>query len=156
MSELLQADKQKVLDTFKNGSKEEQSLLLKLFPSAFTDDRLKRILSFIDICDELDEDPGDFVPKPGMTEDELHELYSRKMKLIYKAFNVVWKPDFDNKDEAKYYPWFEKKNDGFVLDYVAYYYGYTNVGSRLCSHSEEIVQHICTHFLKEYNDYLLS
>jgi hypothetical protein len=157
MSETLQIEREKVIAAYENGTDADKTTLTKLFPDLLNADLLKRITSFEAVCKEVGYDSKAYEPMAGMTEDELHDLYSRKIKLVYKVFNAGWIPDFSDKNQAKYYPWFEfKKGSGFVLYDVYHNYGGTAVGARLCSHSEQIVLHICKHFLKEYNDYLLS
>lgn len=157
MTETLQIEKNKVIAAFESGSDADKATLTKLFPDLLNGDLLKRIFTFEDVCKEAGYDSKAYEPMAGMTEDELHDLYSRKIKLIYKVFNAGQRPDFSNKKQAKYYPWFEyKEGTGFVLLNVHIDSVNTLVGARLCSHSEKIVLHICKYFLKEYNDYLLS
>lgn len=157
MTETLQIEKDKVIAAFENGTDADKATLTKLFPDLLSGDLLKRIFTFEDVCREARYDPKAYEPMAGMTEDDLHELYSRKIKLIYKVFNAGQRLDFSDKKQAKYYPWFEyKEGTGFVLRNVTFNFAYANVGARLCSHSDKIVLHICKHFLKEYNDYLLS
>lgn len=76
------------------------------------------------------------------------------MCLIYKCFNEGWEPDWTNPKEKKHYPWFTCDKQSFALNRTACSYGYTPVSSQLCSHSEDVVRHICKYFLKEYNEYL--
>lgn len=156
-SQFIQIEKDKVVKRFENGTSEEKQLLTDFFPALFTKSAIERLFNFEDVCREAGCHPGDYELKSDMTADEKNDLYYQKMRLIYKMFNGDWIPDFSNEDQPKYYPWFEyKKGTGFVLLNVSNFYDFTIVGSRLCSHSEKIVRHVCKHFLKEYNDYLLS
>ena len=77
--------------------------------------------------------------------------------IIYKAINNGWKPDWNNYDECKYYPWFGVLSSGFGFDSSVYRYdrSITAVGSRLCTDSSEKALYIAKQFESEYKDYFL-
>lgn len=78
------------------------------------------------------------------------EIARRKLETITEALNEGWRPDWNNTDEPKYYPWFyikpgagkdaEGKPNGASagLAYAYTYYAATHsdasIGSRLCFH----------------------
>jgi hypothetical protein len=116
-----------------------------------------RVKSFEDACRELGIAPSQLsITGDGIMQDDLNAVTSYyKMMIIIKALNGDWVPDFSDKNQAKYYPWFEfKKGSGFVLNDVHNNYDYTSVGARLCFKSSELAKYAATQFSKEYNEYL--
>lgn len=93
-----------------------KSMLRALYPDVFTqpeevDNRpvTERIKTFEDACAALGEDHC-FVQAyravEGMT-DLGADLYTYlKMRIVVAALNEGWTPDWGNKDERKWYPWF--------------------------------------------------
>jgi hypothetical protein len=86
-------------------------------------------------------------------------LAHSKLLIIAEVLNDGWKPDWNNDDEYKYYPWWdmEKTEDnpsGFSLYYVNCVYTYSIVGSRLCFKSRSLAEHAAEHFIDLYRDML--
>lgn len=81
-----------------------------------------------------------------------------KLKLIYKVFNGEWVADFNNKNQQKHYPLHEKSVSGFVFSNTDFYFYYTFsfCGSRLCTFSSEMAEHIGKQFVDIFEDYLLN
>lgn len=80
-----------------------------------------------------------------------------KLLIIVQALNDGWKPDWNNDDEYKYYPWWdmEKTEDnpsGFGLGRVGYGLAVSSVGSRLCFQSRALAEHAAEHFIDLYRD----
>jgi hypothetical protein len=87
--------------------------------------------------------------------DTADERAYKQLKIIVKALNEGWTPDWNNSSEAKYYPWFEyKKGIGFVFDCCGYYYQTSLVGSRLCFKNRELAEYAAKQFQTIYNDFL--
>src|SRR5690606_1839166 len=69
------------------------------------DNIINRIQDFSDVLEIVGVSQDSF--KKGcenLTEDE---VAYKALKLITKAYNQGWKPNWKNYDEAKYYPWFK-------------------------------------------------
>lgn len=93
-----------------------KSMLRALYPDVFTQPEevynrpvTERIKTFEDACAALGEDHC-FVQAyravEGMT-DLGADLYAYlKMRIVVVALNEGWTPDWGNKDERKWYPWF--------------------------------------------------
>lgn len=171
-----------------------KSMLRALYPDVFTqpeevDNRpvTERIKTFEDACAALGEDHC-FVQAyravEGMT-DLGADLYAYlKMRIVVVALNEGWTPDWGNKDERKWYPWFyilteEEYND---LDddakcrvvgrasVSAYAYGglvyssansvssdsYTNSGARLAFKSEELAVYAGQQFGELWASFLIG
>jgi hypothetical protein len=157
-NETLTITKGNALKAFNEGTAGDKQLLNRLFgEKTFVRNLLETVFDFGAVCAEAGVNQRSYDLQPGMSDEEKHELFARKMRLIYRVFNGPdWNPDFSNDKQPKYYPWFRFTGGGFVLGDVDYYYGYAYVSARLCAKNEAIVRHICKYFLNEYNDYLLS
>jgi hypothetical protein len=116
---------------------------------------MKKIKTFEDACKALNIN---FTPPGELTKDEVAYL---KLKIIAKALNDGWIPNWNNWDERTYYPWFRMGNNGASpgvgFSYYGCDYGAANstVGSRLCFKSSELAKYASTQFESIYKDYLL-
>jgi hypothetical protein len=108
----------------------------------------KDIKTFEDACDELGIAPFS-VFEAG--KDSPDEIAYKKLKVITKAINQGWTPDWNNTDQQKWYPWF-RLSSGFGFDVSLYAFGYANttVGSRLCFESKEKSTYAGTQFIDIY------
>lgn len=116
----------------------------------------ERIKTYEDACRELDIP---LMPErcEHMTEDEM-AYYS--LKVIAKALNEGWEPDWTNKDEHKYYPWFyiEGTNPAglsFSDTTYAVSASVASFGSHLCFKTEALAKYAGAQFIKLYEKYLL-
>lgn len=115
----------------------------------------ERIKTYEDACRELDIP---LIPKrcEYMTEDEM-AYYS--LKVIAKALNEGWEPDWSNKNQKKWYPWFKvpETNAGLSYSHTSYAVSGTRagIGSRLCFKTGELAEYAGRQFIKLYEKYLL-
>jgi hypothetical protein len=61
-----------------------------------------RVKTFEDACAEVGEDPTD----ENFSEGTVDEIAYKKIKVIVRALNEGWKPDWNNSNQYKWYPWF--------------------------------------------------
>jgi hypothetical protein len=92
----------------------ESSFDKKVFLIKITD----RIKSFEDACGVLNINPFDILNP----EDTRDEAAYKQLKIITKALNQGWTPDWDNSNEYKWYLWFYMNRPGFRLHAAAYCY----------------------------------
>ena len=155
-TEILELKKENALKAYREGSKADKDLLNRLYGKQLFANPLETLFSFEDVCVFANVNPASYYIQPDMPEDARHNVFENKLALIYRVFNGDWKPDFYNTNQKKWFLWFEfKPSKGFVLDSVDCHYDCTCVSSRLCAISEPVAKHIATHFLQEWNDYLL-
>ncbi len=112
---------------------------------SFTD-----IKTFEDACDELG------ISKVIFTGAEsTDEAAYMKLKVIARAINQGWVPDWTNEDQRKWFPYFVLSS-GFGFSYSYYYFtsAITGVGSRLCFESEEQASYAGKQFVKLYEEFL--
>lgn len=113
-----------------------------------------RVKTFEDACEVLGI-KGDILT--GTLSDDLEgdaksiAAYA-KLIIIARALNEGWKPNWENSNEYKYYPYF-KMQGGFVLDGVRCICAYTGVGSRLCFKTDELAKYAVKQFGDLYKDY---
>jgi hypothetical protein len=117
----------------------------------------KDIKSFSDACESIGTSEEEFNRKYlelGLDPDTIN--YER-LKIIAKAINFGWTPDWSNTNQAKWFPWFEVRpsGSGFSLSRSGYICVRTYVGSRLCFESEEKCKYAASQFGDIYNAYLL-
>jgi hypothetical protein len=109
------------------------------------------IKTFEDACDELGIDPCNVIIA-NCTPDE---IAYKKLKIIVKAINQGWTPDWSNTNQRKWYPWFNLSS-GFGFSGSGYGYDCTDsdVGSRLCLESEEKSDYAAKQFIDLYKEFI--
>lgn len=84
-------------------------------------------------------------------------LAAYKLMVIFKAINDGWIPDWSNRNQYKYFPWFAVSQScscfsGLDYDFL---FARTIVGSRLSTDSSEKALYIAETFEQEYKDFML-
>jgi hypothetical protein len=92
----------------------------------------------------------DFSFAPEQHRQALIDHY--KLVIINQAINGDWKPDWNDNDQPKWFPWFNLEG-GFELSVVVYDYQCTFAGSRLCFFSSEAAKYAATQFHNLYKSY---
>jgi hypothetical protein len=112
----------------------------------------EEIKTFEDACEEL----GITNDSPIFEDDESpDEIAYKKLKIIIKAINQGWTPDWSDTNERKWWPYFNLSSGfGFSGTYYDYDYADTIVGSRLCFESEEKATYTATQFIDLYRAFL--
>jgi len=83
------------------------------------------------------------------------------LMIIAEALNEGWKPNWNDWNEYKYYPWFKMGNDGASPGVGFSYVGcgdadaVSDVGSRLCFKTSELAKYAGKQFEELYKDYYL-
>ncbi|MDR3057744.1 MAG: hypothetical protein LBU84_06345, partial [Prevotella sp.] len=78
------------------------------------------------------------------------------LKVIAKALNEGWEPNWSDDNQYKYYPWliYSDSSAAFRFDCTGYARTITDVGSRLCFKARDLAAYAGTQFIDMYNDYL--
>lgn len=115
----------------------------------------ERIKTFDDVLNHLGLDKNDFEYRiEDMTKDEAAYV---KVKLIAKALNEGWIPDWTDSSQYKYYPWFRMGSpSGFGFSVYAddCWLAYSSVGSRLCFKSRDLAIYAGKTFKNIYKEFL--
>lgn len=110
-----------------------------------------RIKTMDDVYSEFGIDKTTFEKSFTFKED----LDAAKIRLITKAFNEGWEPNWSNSSEYKYVPYFQILGVGFSHSYYGYWYTFSNVGSRLCFKSKELCLFAIKQFKTEFENYFI-
>lgn len=124
---------------------------------------MPKIKTFEDACTALGIDASklpDVSMLPSEHQDAITAHY--KLVIIAQALNEGWKPNWNDSNEYKYYPWFNVKasknnpsGSGFSYDDYGRWNTGTLVGSRLCFKSSELAEYAGKTFKKLYEQYFL-
>ena len=107
-----------------------------------------RIKTFEDACCVLGSRPV------FCSADERDEMAYKKLKHIAKALNEGWVPDWNDKTQPKYYPWFTMSPFGFGDTYYGDWDTGSSIGSRLCYKNAELAKYAGKQFEELYKDLL--
>ena len=146
----LQIDKKNALKLYPTASTEFKQMLIDSFGEKFFSQKITdRVKSFEDACDILgisrDQD---------LITDTADETAYKQLKIIAKALNEGWEPNWDNSNEYKWYPWFYMDSaSGFRLNGVYFYCSGSHVGSRLCFRSRELAEYAAKQFEDLYKQF---
>ena len=124
---------------------------------------MKKIKTFEDACKKLGIDPK-HLPDVSMF-PEIHQkaiIAHYKLVIIAQAINDGWQPDWSNRSQYKYFPWFFVEADsenkaGSGLSFDVYVNGYADsfVGSRLSFETSEQAKYAGEQFKELYAEYFL-
>jgi hypothetical protein len=154
----LQIDKANARKLYPTSSLEFKQMLEDTFGKTFFQQRITdRIKTFQDACDAvgpLEENVLILLKYNGINKDMLCSQAHMKLTIIARVLNEGWTPDWNDKDQYKYYPYFDMRSNGFSS--VAYDRWSTNtvVSSRLCFKSRDIAQYAATQFADIYKTFL--
>lgn len=142
MENTLEITKENALLAFNSADKKGKTILENLLgKKVFQKNIMERINSFDDILEELGIAKELFDGSCAGLEPD--EVAYKKAKLVCKALNEGWVPDWTNGQWDKYFPWFTMgSSSGVGFAYYDYVYWRTHsfVGSRLCFKSSELAE----------------
>jgi hypothetical protein len=116
----------------------------------------EKIKTFEGACKSLKLNPKKVLPDFSSYPKQHHAgmIAHAKLVIIVQALNEGWKPDWDNRSEYKYYPWFNmESSSGFPVCVCVNGDSRSSLGSRLCYKSEEIAKYAGKQFIKLYKEY---
>lgn len=156
----LQIKQDSLLAAFRNAGKEGKQVLSDLFGKqvALYDNITDRVKSFEDACQVLGISTN--VPEvKGLPRKHQKAIIANyKLIVIAEALNEGWKPNWQDSDEYKYYPWFDMSNPAGVscsrTDRTASTTT-ASFGSRLCLKNRELAIYFGQTFTDLFNDSLL-
>lgn len=118
-----------------------------------------RVKSFDDACREIGVTPKSILPydSNGADGDALSINAHAKLIVIARALNEGWTPDWDDSNEAKWYPYFDMRSaSGFGFSYANYgrRCSGTSVGYRLCFKTRDLAEYAGKQFESIYKELL--
>ena len=112
---------------------------------------IDKIKTFEDVCEIVGIDANKFNQHCLEQYLEEDEIAYKKLKLIISVINEGWKPDWEDKNEYKYYPYFNMAGSfSFVVTNYHYEYSVADVSSRLCFKTKNDAIYTANHFLDLY------
>lgn len=122
-----------------------------------------RVKTYEDACKVLGVEPinEQNAKAQGFRSDEIAR---RKLETIAAALNEGWKPDWNNTDQYKYYPYFyiqeNAKGASAGLSYALTYYTAADtsahIGSRLCFYASRLARYAGNQFTDLYEQILIE
>ncbi|AQX84007.1 hypothetical protein ELBR111191_14730 [Elizabethkingia bruuniana] len=115
----------------------------------------ERIKTFADVLKYFGIDETYFNEQNEDLESD--EVAYRKVKLIVKALNEGWTPDWSDSDQYKYFPWFNMSSSsgaGFSFFVYVHWYTYSYVGSRLCFKNRDLAKYAGQQFESIYKEFM--
>jgi len=147
--EQIQIIKTNLLKAFNGADSNGKALLSDLFgKEIFSQKITDRVKTIADACNISGME---LIVNPDDTEDE---IAYKKLKIITKALNEGWTPDWSNSNQYKWYPYFKMSGFGFSGTLYDYSYTTADVGSRLCFKSSELAEYAGKQFEEIYKTLL--
>lgn len=123
-----------------------------------------RVKTYEDACKVLGVEPinEQNAKAQGFRSDEIAR---RKLETIAAALNEGWKPDWNNTDQYKYYPYFyiqeNAKGKGSAglscaTTYYAAAHSHAHLGSRLCFYASRLARYASNQFTDLYEQILIE
>lgn len=141
--ELTQAE----VDEMFKASDASQTKVLKNFFKIPLDIRSK-VNSFLDACTVLNINPNTVYSES----DDVIDKAFKRLKIIIKALNEGWYPNWENENEYKWMNYFNMKG-GFSYWDTDDYNTYAAVPSALCLKNKELALHMIEIALEDYKEY---
>lgn len=123
-----------------------------------------RVKTYEDACKVLGVEPinEQNAKAQGFRSDEIAR---RKLETIAAALNEGWKPDWNNTDQYKYYPYFYIQENAKGKGSAGLSYATTNtaatttnatIGSRLCFYASRLARYASNQFTDLYEQILIE
>lgn len=133
-------------EMFKASDANQTKVLNKFFKIPL--DIRSKIKSFLDACSVLNINPNTVYSET----DSISDKAFKRLKIIVKALNEGWYPNWENENEYKWMNYFKMKG-GFSYWVTDYYHTSTFVPSALCLKNKELALHLIEIALDDYKEY---
>lgn len=155
--EKIEADKENVLEAYRNAKPAEKKILEKVFgkekfynPSS----------DWMEIWNKFCKDNKLKVSLPHSNPKDADEEWDNScvmLRYIFKIRRGNWKPDFTDNNQYKWFPRF-KCSSGLVFEYSSsdVWYAFTTVGSRLCLPTEKMSDSIAKEFFPIFEKFHMN
>jgi hypothetical protein len=148
--------KQEAINLFRDSNEKGQKLLVDKFGLETFNKNWKDIKSFEDACEDQGVEPETIIPfKSPVNADQKSINAHAKLIVICRAINENKEPNWDDSNEAKYYPYFDMRSGvGFSFSLSDVWYTRTGVGSRLSFRTREKAEYAANQFLDIYKEFI--
>ena len=158
-NDIIEVEDDIILKGYNEADNDQKTLIQKYFKINLPNDLTQIIKTWDDVLKYAGENNIEYVvpyvnPK-NKQQKSLNAL--AKIYLIAEIFNEDWYSDWNNKNESKYYPYFEYKNDDWCFSGVGGHHWYCcRSGSFAHFKSNKIAEYVGKTFIDIYNDYIQS
>lgn len=151
----LKVEEKNALIAWRKADEKGKALLENLYGKEVFENQniTDRIKSFEDAMEETGRpNVPDFSCLPADMRKHFTALY--KMEVITEALNEGWKPNWDNDDEYKHYPWFIMTPSSFAFGSSCFDYSVASAGcgSRLKFRTSELAKYAAEQFINIWKD----
>ena len=151
--EIIHVTKTNAIKAFNKANPETQETLKSLFEGQVNFVKTwKDVTCFEDACQIVGEDPNN----PRFNTSDEDDNINRRMKVVMKAYNGNWKPNWSDDSQRKYYIVWQYSGAGFRLGGVSADFSYSSVGSRLSFETYEKAIHAANNMTSFFNQYLIQ
>lgn len=152
MEKAIVVDELEARELYKTATPAWKKVFEKNFGKDFFSQKITdRIKSYEDACLENGTTPmnENLLLSAGLTDAE---IVRRKLVEITKAFNGDWVADIFNRNQKKYYAYYNLSSGGFVFYVTNYYYSGADAGfgSRLWFQNPEHAEYAAKQFVEYY------
>jgi len=133
-----------------------QKVLIENFgENTFNKREFTDIKTFADACEECATTEKEFNERFDNLGLDPDTINYEKLKIVAKAINKGWAPNWDNSDQYKYWPYFNLSSGfGFSLSGYSCVSPSTAVGSRLCFETREKSNYAAQQFIDIYEQFI--
>ena len=153
---ILQITEANARKLYKDATPEFRTTLEDTFGKEYFVRKVTDCKTYEAVCDFIGEAPVSetILLLLGFTQDE---ICYRKLKTITKALNEGWSPDWKDRNEKKWHPYFNVSS-GFTFFGTSYRYSAPGAGngSRLFFKSEELAEYAGRQFSDIYKQFILG
>ena len=139
----IELTKSEIHEMFEASNSAQLEVLKKFFTER--KDIRDKVKSFLDACNILDVDPKSVYH----SSDNQMDVAFKKLKIIIKALNEGWWPNFEDDKQFKYWNYFRLKG-GFCFWHTDYNINGTGVPSTLLLKSDKLARYVSEIALEEY------
>lgn len=153
----IQLSVQKAAELYKTASPEFKQLLEQNFTKEQLSEKITdRMKSWLDLVEFLGGKYNIHLPYWDDTVDKKCKSQNAfaKIQYINDVLNEGWKPDFNNRNEYKWFPYFEKTKSGWVFLGSLCFGSSGCMGSGFYFKSKELSDYAGRQFLDIYKEYL--
>lgn len=152
--ETLNIQKEAAIKAYENASNKGKKLLEDLLgKNIFLKEVTDRIKTISDVLEDNNITQKE-IDKMFANAPE-HLKYQYVAELLCKSLNEGWKPDWEDGNWNKYYPWFKMGSSAFRSDDYADWGTGSNVGSRLCFKSSKLAKYAGEQFTDVYRKFMI-
>ena len=147
--------KERAKAEYKDACPETKKKLVSIFgEDCFVENIMERVKTFEDACDVLGIEPCEILSLSKTKDGITYE----KLKVIARALNQGWVPNWSDTNERKWHPWFNATGSsgfGFSASGYDHWYSATCAGSRLCFISEALANYAGRQFESVYKEFMM-